>query len=179
MATSTRGRSSSRTGSRNYSFFGSNWGTSAQSGTSGWGSGTSSKRAKSKRTSAAKGGVGGYKSVNTTCQNKISSYRTLMGVTKGTSGKFPRPTPSTLNTFANWINKGAVVQMVSPSQVARWAKATSHNFNPQNPTPTACKNVLCKKFGKSTIKAVCRTATGKFLVATAPTYKGRAFSFPR
>ena len=169
MATSTRGRSTSS----NYSFFGSNWASSA----GGYGGKSTKKRTKSKRSSGIKS-AGGYKGVCTTFQNKISSYRTLMDQTKGVAGKYPRPTPAILNSFANWVNKGAIVQMVSPTQVARWAKSTKYNFSTQNPTPTACKNVLCAKFGKSTIKAVCRTRTGKFLVATSPTYKGRAFNFP-
>ena len=173
MATSTRGR---KTSSRNYSLFGSNWNAS---GTSGWGGKSTSKRTKSKTTTRRTGSASGYKSVCSTFENKISSYRALMGQTKGTTGKFPRPTASTLNTFANWVNKGAIVQTVSPAQVARWSKATKFNFNSKNPTPTACKNVLCAKYGKTTIKAVCRTKTGKFMVATTPTVKGRAFSFPR
>lgn len=176
MATSTKGRSTSSRS--NYSFFGgNNWGAS---NTSGWGTKSTSKRGKSKRTSGTTpGSASGYKSVCATFENKITSYRTLMTQTKGTAGKFPRPTAATLNSFANWINKGAIVQTVSPAQVARWSKLTKFNFTTQNPTPAACKSVLCAKYGKTTIKAVCRTKTGKFMVATSPTVKGRAFSFPR
>jgi len=175
MATSTRGRNTSR----NYSFFGSSLGGSSAGSWGGNNTGAT-KRSKNKRTSnVAKGGTSGYKNVCNTFQNKISSYRTLMDQTKGTAGKFPRPTPAVLNSFANWINKGAIVQVVSPTQVARWAKSTKYNFNAQSASPTSCKNVLCAKYGKTTIKAVCRSKTGKFIVATAPTLKGRAFCFPR
>ena len=41
------------------------------------------------------------------------------------------------------------------------------------------KNILSAKFGKTTIKAVARTKTGSFMVATSPTCKGRSFSFPK
>jgi hypothetical protein len=174
MATSNRGR---HTTSRNYSLFGSTWGAS---NTGGWGGSGTTKRTKTKRTSSGAGGAtGSYKTVCSNLEKKISSFRTIVGQTKGAAGKFPRPTAATLNSFANWVNKGANIQMVSPTQVARWSKATKYNFNTKNPTPAACKNVLCAKYGKSAIKAVCRTSTGKFLVATAPTVKGRAFNFPR
>jgi len=174
MATSNKGRSAS---SRNYSLFGSSWGASNASG---WGGSTTSKSTKTKRTgTGGSAGKGGYKTVCSTLENKINSFRTIVGVTKGAAGKFPRPTPAILNSFANWVNKGANIQTVSPTQVARWSKATKYNFNTKNPTPAACKNVLCAKYGKVAIKAVCRTSNGKFLVATAPTVKGRAFHFPR
>jgi len=184
MATSFRGRSSSRSGSTNrgYSFFGSNWGGSSPLATTSWGrsTGTTKRSTRAKRSygTSAKTGATGYKNVSTEFQNKISSYRTLIDQTKG-AAKFPRPTPATLNSFANWVNKGAIVQQVSPSQLARWAKTTTHSFNSRNPSTTSCKNVLCKKFGKTTIKAVTRSKNGWFLVATSPTHKGRAFSFPR
>ncbi len=120
----------------------------------------------------------GYKSCSGTFANKIQSFKTLFNQTKGTA-KHARPTPTTLNSFANWINKGAVVQTCTSAQVARWAKNTNKNFNTRSATPTACKTVLCAKFGKSTIKAVCKSKTGSFLVATAPVMKGRTFNFPK
>jgi len=172
MATSTRGRNASS----NYSFMGSTWGGSNAGG---WGGkSTGASKSKKRTSTAGKTGPSGYKGVCNTFANKITSYRTLMDQTKGTAGKFPRPTPTVLNSFANWINKGAIVQTVSPTQVARWAKSTKFNFNAQTASPTACKNVLCAKYGKSAIKAVCRGKSGKFIVATAPVVKGRAFNFP-
>lgn len=168
MATSNKGRS--------YPYFGSSWGMSS---TSGWGGSSTNKRTKAKRTASSAGGSTGYKSVCSTLEKKINSYRVIVGQTKGAAGRFPRPTPATLNSFANWVNKGAIIQTVSPTQVARWSKSTKFNFNTKNPSPTTCKNVLCAKYGKSAIKAVCRTANGSFLVATAPTVKGRAFHFAR
>jgi hypothetical protein len=80
--------------------------------------------------------------------------------------------------MCNWINKGAIVQTCSPTQVARWARTTNKNFNTHNPSPTACKSVLCAKFGKSTIKAVAK-GKGGFIVATTPTKNGRSFCFPK
>lgn len=118
--------------------------------------------------------TGTYKNVCNTFTNKISSYRTLINQTKGPA-KFPRPTPNTLNSFANWINKGAVIQTCSPAQLAKWARNTNMNFNPRTPSVTACKNILNKKFGKNCIKAVARTKNGQFMVATTPTVNGKNF----
>jgi len=120
-----------------------------------------------------------YTKVCNTFQNKIASFKTLCNQAKATSGRYTRPKPATLNSFANWINKGAIIQTVSCAQIAKWAKTTNINFNTQIASPTSCKTVLCKKFGKSNIKAVCRTSSGNFMVATSPTCKGRGFTFPR
>ena len=184
MATSYKARSYSRprTPGGSYSNFGSFWGSSnANANGSSWGKTSASKRtAKSYGSgSTASSATGSYKNVGTTLQHKINSYKTLFQQCQGTSGRFPRPTPSTLNSFANWINKGAVIQTVSAQQVARWAHATNKSFNPRNPSPTACKNILTKKFGKSAIKAVACTRTGQFMVVTTPTVNGRSFTFPR
>ena len=69
--------------------------------------------------------------------------------------------------------------VVTAAQVARWAKTTNKNFNTRTPTPTACKNVLCAKFGKNNIKAVARTKSGSFMVATPPGVHGKCFCFPK
>jgi len=119
-----------------------------------------------------------YSKVCTAFQHKIASYKTLCNQAMSTTGKYTRPKPATLNSFANWINKGAIVQTVSCTQIAKWAKSTNCNFNTKTASPTSCKTVLCKKFGKSSIKAVCRTSTGNFMVATTPNCKGRGFTFP-
>ncbi len=119
-----------------------------------------------------------YRGVCNTIQSKISSFKTLYGQTKG-PGKCGLPSPATLNTFTNWVNKGAVVQTCSGAQVARWAKSANKNFSARNPSTTSCKNVLSAKFGKATIKAVARTKTGSFMVVTTPTCKGRMFTFPK
>lgn len=119
-----------------------------------------------------------YKGVCNTIQSKINSFKTLYSQTKG-PGKFACPSPMTLNSFTNWVNKGAVIQTCSPTQVARWAKSANKNFNTSDPNPTSCKNILSAKFGKTTIKAVARTKTGSFMVATSPTCNGRSFSFPK
>ena len=120
----------------------------------------------------------GYKSCSGTFANKIQSFKTLFNQTKG-AAKCTRPTPTTLNSFANWINKGAVIQTCTSAQVARWAKNTNKNFSTRAATPTACKTVLCAKFGKSTIKCVTKSKTGSFIVATNPTVGGRKFCFPK
>ena len=109
---------------------------------------------------------------------KINSYRTLYNQARGPA-KYDRPSPTVLNTFANWINKGAFVQTVSKAQLNRWARTTKSNWNNRNPSPTICKNVLSAKFGKNTIKAVARTKTGSFMVATAPMWNGKWFTFPK
>ena len=124
------------------------------------------------------GGSTAYRSCCNTFERKIDSFKTLCEQTRGT-GNYGKPSPTTLNSFANWINKGAVVQTCSPTQVSRWARSANKNFNPRNPTPTACKTVLAAKFGRSAIKAVCRTKSGQFMVATTPTVNGRSFCFPR
>ena len=119
-----------------------------------------------------------YKGV---CDNftwKINSFRTLFNQARGPA-KYTRPTPATLNTFANWVNKGNIIQICTPNQVAKWARTTNVNFNPRTGNPTTCRNVLYKKFGKNTIKAVARTKTGGYMVVTTPTWKGRPFCFPK
>lgn len=179
MATSYRGRSSSRskTPAGNYSAWGNYWGSSAKSS---WGSNAPSKRTKTKKTYGATGSTSAYKTVCNAFQNKINSYRTLVEQTQG-AGKFPRPTPTTLNTLGNWINKGAVVQTLSAAQLSRFARGTKFatNFNGRNCSTAMCKNILTAKFGKSCIKAVTRGKNGAFIVATASTHNGRAFNFPR
>ena len=46
-------------------------------------------------------------------------------------------------------------------------------------SPASAKMVLQKRFGKGVIKAVTAEKSGAFLVATAPIWKGKKFSFPR
>lgn len=167
MATNVRGHSSSRSQS---SFF------SGRSTPSGWGS-SNSNTVKNQLTGSV-GAAAGYKSCQTSFQDKVQSFKMLMNQTTG-SAKWTRPSTTTLNSFANWINKGAVIQMCTPAQVMRWAKLTNKNFTSRTANPTSCKNVLCAKFGKSTIKAVARTKSGSFMVATSPVCKGKKFCFPK
>jgi len=170
MPTNIRGRSGSRIGNFGGFSSGSSWGGS--------GSSSNSSKRTSRKIGTSTGSGSGYKTVCCNFQNKINSFKTLVAQTKG-PGKYSRPKPATLNTFANWINKGAIIQTVSCAQIARWAKTCNKNWNSSNPSTTACKNVLSAKFGKPTIKAVARTKSGSFMVATSPTWKGRNFSFPR
>lgn len=171
MAMNGRGRTGfgSGLGSTQYSYFGSQSGSGR--------TGMSSKRG-SKKSGCGMTTPVGYKNCCTMFQTKIQSFKMLQNQTMGPA-KAARPSPSTLNTFANWVNKGAIIQTVSPMQVAKWARATRKNFNTRSATPTACKTVLCAKFGKSTIKAVARGKSGTFLVATTATQKGRPFCFPK
>ncbi len=165
MATTMRGRTGARTRSGGFG-----WGSATMGGT---------------RSVGHKTGRFGaphcppqYKGVCTTFACKINSFKTLYSQTHGPA-KFTRPSTAVLNNFANWINKGAIVQTCTSAQVSRWARTFNMNFSTRAATTTACKNVLGKKFGKSTIKAVARTKSGSFMVVTAPTNKGRTFSFPK
>ncbi len=119
-----------------------------------------------------------YRACSTTFQSKIHSFKTLFNQTCG-AAKRSRPSTAVLNSFANWINKGAIVQTCTNAQVSRWARACKKHFNTRTGTPTTCRNILTKAFGKNTIKAVARTKTGSFMVATTPTWKGKPFCFPK
>lgn len=116
----------------------------------------------------------GYKSVFWSFNNKISAYRALCNQTTG-SASYKRPTPTALSSFAGWINKGCNVYTVTPNQVSKWTPSW-FNFNPNS--TTGVKSALCNKFGRTTIKAVCRDKNGNFLVACTPTYKGQPFCLP-
>ena len=175
MVTTWKGRGalSSRPTQGGYSFFstqpaGSEWG--------GKGSVTKRGTKKAKRKEMSAGTPAGYKTVCASLERKLDSFKTLYNQTKGVA-KCARPTPAVLNSFTNWINKGAVVQTVKMAQIAQWARLANKTFNTRNPTPTACKNVLCSKFGKTTIKAVARTKSGQFMVATASSWRGKPFCF--
>lgn len=167
MASNARGRSGFGSGSTRFSLFGS---------TSGTGRTSSTKKSNKKST----GGMtpAGYKNCCKMFEGKIQSFKVLANQTTG-AAKCGRPTPSTLNTFANLVNKGAIIQTCSPMQVAKWAATANKNFDTRTATPASCKTVLCAKFGKTAIKAVAKSKTGAFLVATSATNKGRAFCFPK
>ncbi len=136
-----------------------------------WGSRSTSK--KSASASTARRPAPGYSSFCSQMDNKIASYKKLWSQATGPA-RAARPTPSTLNSFAKWIEKGAVVHKVSAAQVKRWSKSTQ-----QVTTAATCKNALGRCFGKSTIKAVTKDKAGQFLVACSPVAKGKRFSFPR
>ena len=169
MATNVRGSigSSSRSYTAGSGMF------SSQSSLSG-----SSRTGSSGGPQTGSGTPSGYKGCCTNFNTKIQSFKTLIGQTTG-AARFTRPSPAILNNFANWVNKGNIIQICSKAQVSRWAKACRKNFNTRDATPTTCKNVLAAKFGKSAIKAVARTKTGSFMVVTSPTLKGRTFAFPK
>ncbi len=117
--------------------------------------------------------VPGYQSVWNSFNNKIASYKFLTNQTMG-AAKFGRPTPASLNTFAKWIEKGALVHKVTAAQLKRWSHSTQ-SFK----TVASAKSAMCQKFGKGPIKAVICNRTGGFLVATASTWKGKSFKLPR
>ena len=172
MATTYKGRTSSRTRSP-YGGFSSYLFGSGNT----WGGGY--KKSGGRKTKKNGGGnPSAYRNCCNNFEQKIDSYKTLCAQAQGT-GSYGKPTPATLNSFANLVNKGAIVQTVSKAQISRWARTTNKNFNPRNPSPTACKNVLTAKFGRSCIKAVACTKTGSFIVATTPTINGRSFCFPK
>jgi hypothetical protein len=133
---------------------------------------------KTKRSSPTVSASPKYRNVCTDFAGKISSYKTLYNQTRGPA-KHTRPTPQTLHTFASWINRGAIIQTCTTAQLSRWARTKKVNFNTRQPTTAGCRNVLSKTFGKTTIKAVARTKTGSFMVATSPTWKGKSFHFPK
>jgi len=133
--------------------------------------GTSNPR--TNRRTGATHASGRYTNLRNTFEQKIASFRTLCTQTQGAGN--PKPTPATLNTFANWINKGAVVHNVSATQIAKWTHANRTNFN----TATNAKNALWKRFGKTAIKAVSIGKGNNFIVACAPTVNGKPFKFPR
>lgn len=180
MPINTRGRSGSgaRSTSNRFGFFTSygsgNFGRSSNNGNNR----RNSARGRKMNTSASTTNTSAYRNVCNTMEKKINSYKTLCNQAQGPA-PFGRPSPTTLNTFANWVNKGAIVQMCTSAQIARWARSTNTNFNTRSPSTSACKNVLGRKFGRSTIKAVARTKNGQFMVATSPTCNGRPFCFPR
>ena len=117
----------------------------------------------------------GYSTSYRNCEQKIQSWRTVYNQTWGPA-KFQRPSPTTLRTFTNWINKGANVYTVTPTQLNKWAGASSKNYDWTK--PTQCKSFLTKKYGKTTIKAVARSKNGSYMVACTPP-KGKQFNFPR
>jgi len=178
MANHTRSRSNTKSrstyGGISSYLFGSTGGNS-------WARPSSNPNGSTRKNARKSGSTTGSSAYRTCCNNfekKIDSYKTLCEQTRG-AGSYGKPSPTTLNSFANWVNKGAIVQTCTPSQISRWARSTNKNFNPRNPSPTACKNVLTAKFGRNCIKAVCRTKSGQFMVVTAPTHNGRSFCFPR
>jgi hypothetical protein len=183
MATNARGRgaySSPSTSTRSPYFSGkaSNTGWSKTGNWNKTGNWSKQSNTWKRKDVPATGVPAEYKTCYDDFATKINSYRMLCNQTRGPA-KFDRPSPTTLHTFANWVNKGAIVQTVRPAQVWRWAKTTGKHFNVNTPSTASCKNVLCAKFGKNTIKAVTRTKTGSFMVATTPTVNGRHFWFPK
>jgi Ni,Fe-hydrogenase I large subunit len=139
---------------------------------------TATKSAARKTTTTAartKNPASGYKTCYQSFSQKVDSWRTLYNQTFG-AAKTARPTPTTLNTFANWINKGAIVHQISASAINKLGHAWYKDFKGCK-TPTSCRQILTRKFGKTTIKAVTRAKNGAYLVATAPTYKGKPFNF--
>lgn len=122
-----------------------------------------------------------YSTVRCNLERKLNSYRTLYAQTQGRA-PYGRPTPTVLNSFTKWIDKGAILHRVSPTQIYRWAKTckkwkySTSKFD----TPTAAKNVLKTKYGTTFIKGVTKDKQGWFLVATPPMWHGRPFNkFPR
>ncbi len=164
MATPTRGR-----------------GTTASRPRSGWyrtGTTHTGYTGSKTRKTAGKQPATGYVQYHNLFTGKINSFKTLYNQTWGPA-KCPRPTATILDSFANWVNKGAIVHTVTCAQVAKWARTTNKNFNTRSASVTGCKDVLWSKFGKTTIKAVARTKSGSFMVAAAPTWKGKPFCFPQ
>lgn len=83
----------------------------------------------------------GYNNVHCTLENKYRSFRTLWDQTRGPA-KTSRPSPTTLQSFSNWINKGAFISKVTPNQINKWC-GTKQKFN----TCAQAKNTLCNFIG--------------------------------
>jgi len=113
-----------------------------------------------------------YQTVRNSFSNKVKSYRTLITQTTGGTGKY-RPTPTQLNSFSKWIDKGAIVHNVTSTQLNRWAKSQ------KNWTVTSAKNYLYQRYGKNYIKAVTWNKTGGFLVATSPMRYNKPIKFTK
>jgi hypothetical protein len=111
-----------------------------------------------------------YPYIRYTLQNKVNAYKTLMAQTTGTPSR-NRPTPTQINTFAKWIDKGAVLHNVTNAQLNRWAGKT------KTWTTGSAKSTLVSKYGKNAIKFVAPNKTGGWLVATPSTYRGKPFKF--
>jgi hypothetical protein len=111
-----------------------------------------------------------YAGVRTKFQNKMNAYKTLCNQTTGGTSSH-RPTPTQLNSFSKWVDKGAIIHSVSPTQLGRWSGQY------KTWTPGTAKTALTQKFGKSSIKAVAYSSTGGFIVATTPTKGGKTFRF--
>lgn len=141
------------------------WGKSFRSASAGKSTGGAS----GKGTTCARG----YGNINSTFETKVKCFRMLCDQTRGPA-KGTRPSPAHLKTFANWVNKGANICKVTNTQLNKWCKT-----NQSIKSTTSAKNVLCKKFGKSTIKAVAPCKSGGFIVATAATVRGKSFNFPK
>lgn len=164
MNSNSRRRTTSRKSSTgSFSLTGGSWGRTSSS---------PSGRARKSNVRGA-GCAPGYSSICSTFENKVRGFRVLCEQTRGTA-KRSRPSPATLKSFGNWINKGANVFKVTNTQLNKWCTT-----NQSIKSTTSAKNVLCKKFGKSTIKAVACAKTGGFIVATAPTCQGKTFTFPK
>ena len=118
----------------------------------------------------------GYAGTFRMFEQKINSYKTLYNQTRGVA-KFDRPTTATLNTFANWVGKGANVYTITTTQLNRWAGVTRTKYDWTK--PTSCRNFLYNKFGKTTIKAIAKSKNGQYMVACSPTFKGKPFMFPQ
>ncbi|MCA9250735.1 MAG: hypothetical protein KDA54_06340 [Phycisphaerales bacterium] len=119
-----------------------------------------------------------YASVRANLQKKANFFKTLANQTTGPASSH-RPSPSQLNSFSKWVEKGAVIQNVSQNQLNRWAgSASKSNTQKKNWSVASAKTTLAKQFGKSSIKAVAYNKSGGFIVATSPTRNGKNFRFP-
>ncbi len=115
----------------------------------------------------------GYNQVCCTFESRYKYYRMLWDQTRGAC-RGTRPTPATLKSFANWVNKGANIWKVTNTQINKWCN-TKQTFK----TCASAKTALCNKFGKTAIKAITYDKSGGYLVVTPPNYHGKPFKFPK
>jgi len=179
MATTTRSRHRTTrtrrsTSSRTSSSHTRSGTRSASSGTSRTRSAASSgsRTGASQATRSTRTSGSTYTTVRNQLDKQIDSLRTLKAQTQGPAGK-GRPTPATINKFANVVTGGGIVRQATTQAIQRTARWTK----PCNSATTALK-ALRSKFG-ATIKAVAPSKNGGWLIAASPTWKGRPFSFGR
>ncbi len=122
-----------------------------------WGSSSRSSRGSRRRTtvrSSGKRAARGYESVSNSFSQRIASYKCLTTQTVG-AARTTRPSPATLTSMSRLIEKGAVIQKVSATQVRRWS-----NTSRTPKSAASAKTVMQRRFGKGIIKAVATDKSG-------------------
>ncbi len=137
--------------------------TSSRRSRRGW------SRSRSRASRRSGGASKTYASARQQFEQKIRSFQALKSQTSGAGSA--RPTPATLQKFANVVNKGGIIRQASTPAIQR-ASGGKKSCN----TASSAYKALRSKYGAA-IKAVAPAKGGKWLIAAAPTWKGRPFKF--